>query len=142
MRRCRTAGVCHLLMLLGQMRSGATMWQLGSTAYDAADGQKLSLNTTAARSRCCLCRQPAPISPCNARPLPTATLPPPACRYNEDLEGVLLSFRNMRVLTHAAVIHPYFPYVRLEVLADVVLFRPRTGTRLGAFLFEGEESDD
>ena len=53
------------------------------------------------------------------------------CRYSEDLEGVVLSFANERVLTTQASIHPYFPFVRLEVLADLVLFRPRPGMRLG-----------
>lgn len=51
-------------------------------------------------------------------------------RYSEDLEGVLLSYRNERVLTQAASIHPYFPFVRVEVAADVVLFRPCLGMRL------------
>lgn len=54
------------------------------------------------------------------------------CRWNPDLEGVLLSFRNERVLTQAATIHPYFPFVRLDVAAEVVVFRPRPGMRLGA----------
>ncbi len=53
-------------------------------------------------------------------------------RWNEDLEGVLLAFRNERVLTQAATIHPYFPFVRLEVAAEVAVFRPRPGMRLGA----------
>lgn len=44
----------------------------------------------------------------------------------------MLSYRNERVLTQAASIHPYFPYVRVQVAADVVLFRPRPGMRLGA----------
>lgn len=51
-------------------------------------------------------------------------------RWNEDLEGVLLAFRNERVLTQAATIHPYFPFVRLEVAAEVTVFRPRPGMRL------------
>ncbi|KAI7840954.1 hypothetical protein COHA_005384 [Chlorella ohadii] len=51
-------------------------------------------------------------------------------RWNEDLEGVLLAFRNERVLTQAATIHPYFPFVRLEVAAEVAVFRPRPGMRL------------
>lgn len=54
-------------------------------------------------------------------------------RWNEDLDGVLLSFRNERVLTQAATIHPYFPFVRLEVAAEVAVFRPRPGMRLGAW---------
>ena len=49
------------------------------------------------------------------------------------MEGVLLAFRNERVLTQAATIHPYFPFVRLEVAAEVVVFRPRPGMRLGAW---------
>ena len=53
-----------------------------------------------------------------------------ACRYNDDLGGVLLSYRNARVLTRQASIHPYFPYVRVEVVAEVVLFKPRPGLRL------------
>ncbi len=36
------------------------------------------------------------------------------------------------MLTQAASIHPYFPFVRVEVAADIVLFRPRLGMRLGA----------
>lgn len=51
-------------------------------------------------------------------------------RYNEELEGVILSFSNERVLTHHAAIQPYFPFVKVEVLADVVLFRARQGMRL------------
>ena len=43
----------------------------------------------------------------------------------------MLSFANERVLTTQASIHPYFPFVHLEVLADLVLFRPRAGMRLG-----------
>lgn len=54
-------------------------------------------------------------------------------RWNEDLEGVLLAFCNERVLTQAATIHPYFPFVRLEVAAEVTVFRPRPGMRLGAW---------
>ena len=43
-----------------------------------------------------------------------------------------MSYANERVLTKTACIHPYFPYARLEVTAEVVLFRPRPGIRLGA----------
>ncbi len=53
------------------------------------------------------------------------------CRYNEDLDGVLLSYSSERILTHQAHIHPYFPLVRVEVAADAVLFRPQAGMRLG-----------
>ncbi|GAB4817406.1 hypothetical protein N2152v2_004452 [Parachlorella kessleri] len=51
-------------------------------------------------------------------------------RYNEDLDGVLLSYSSERILTHQAHIHPYFPLVRVEVAADAVLFRPQAGMRL------------
>jgi hypothetical protein len=55
------------------------------------------------------------------------------CRsYNDDLGGVMLSYANERLLTQAAAIHPYFPFVRVDVVADIVLFRPRPGMQLGA----------
>lgn len=45
----------------------------------------------------------------------------------------MLSYSGCRVLSRAAApIHPYFPYVRLDVQADAVVFRPRAGMRLGA----------
>lgn len=51
-----------------------------------------------------------------------------------DLEGVVLAYRNVAIRTQDASIHPYFPYVRVGVSADVTLFRPRAGMRLGALL--------
>ena len=51
---------------------------------------------------------------------------------DDDLEGVLLAYRGERVLTQAATIHTYFPLVRVEVAANVLLFRPSPGMRLGA----------
>lgn len=44
----------------------------------------------------------------------------------------MLSYARERLLTQAAAIHPYFPFVRVEVVADIVLFRPRPGMQLGA----------
>ena len=43
----------------------------------------------------------------------------------------MLAYRNERVLTRQGQIHPYFPLVRVEVTADVVVFRPQPGKRLG-----------
>lgn len=51
-------------------------------------------------------------------------------RYNEHLDGVPLSISNEKILTQQAHIHPYFPLVRVDVSADVVLFKPQLGTRL------------
>ena len=51
-------------------------------------------------------------------------------RYNHDLEGVVLSYSDERVLSHAAVVHPYFPLTRLLVQATLVVFRPLPGARL------------
>ena len=45
---------------------------------------------------------------------------------------MLLSYSGERVLTQEAYIHTYFPLVRVHVAADVLLFRPRPGMRLGA----------
>lgn len=47
------------------------------------------------------------------------------------MDGVPLSISNEKILTQQAHIHPYFPLVRVDVTADVVLFKPQLGTRLG-----------
>lgn len=47
---------------------------------------------------------------------------------------MVLAYRNVRVLEQAAIVQPYFPLVRVAVAADVVLFRPRAGMRLGKAL--------
>ena len=43
----------------------------------------------------------------------------------------MLAYRNVRMLTRQARVHPYFPYVRVQVAVDLVLFKPRPGMRLG-----------
>jgi hypothetical protein len=50
------------------------------------------------------------------------------------LDGVLLSYTNVRVLTKQAPILTYFPFVRVEVVADVVLLRPKIGMHMGGRL--------
>ncbi len=52
-------------------------------------------------------------------------------RYNEDLEGVLLSYCRERLVSKHASLHPYFPYLQVTVRADVVLFRPLVASHLG-----------
>lgn len=66
--------------------------------------------------------------------LPACRHPRLPCRYNDDLDGVLLSYTNVRVLTKQAPILTYFPFVRVEVVADVVLLRPKIGMHMGALL--------
>ena len=55
-------------------------------------------------------------------------------RYNEDFEGVPLAYSGERVLRQTATVHPYFPLARLEVAAEVVVFRPAVGSRVGKLL--------
>lgn len=57
---------------------------------------------------------------------------PGRCRYNDDFDGVILAVDNERIITQRAHVHPYFPLVRVDVEADVLLFKPRVGMRLGA----------
>lgn len=51
-------------------------------------------------------------------------------RFNEDLEGVVLSYSKERIVSKQAVIRPYFPYLHVKVCADVVLFKPQVGALL------------
>lgn len=51
-------------------------------------------------------------------------------RYNDDLGGVTLSYSDEKVLSQSALVHPYFPLVRLIVSATLVVFKPRAGARL------------
>eukprot|EP00891_Asterochloris_glomerata_P003149 jgi/Astpho2/3149/Aster-x1126 len=49
------------------------------------------------------------------------------CRYIHQLEGVVLSYANLKLLAKHGLIHVYFPFFRASVTADVTLFRPRAG---------------
>jgi DNA-directed RNA polymerase I subunit RPA43 len=51
-------------------------------------------------------------------------------RYNEDCEGVIVSYSNEKILSQHAQVHPYFPYLRVKVLSIVVVFRPLPDARL------------
>ena len=54
----------------------------------------------------------------------------PSCRYNEEVEGVILAYSDEKVLSQSAMVHSYFPLVRLIVSATLVVFKPRPGARL------------
>ena len=45
---------------------------------------------------------------------------------------MLLAYSNVKLLTSAGTVLPYFPYLRVVVSADAVLFNPAVGQRLGA----------
>ncbi len=49
----------------------------------------------------------------------------------------MLSYSNLRMLTRQAAIHPYFAFARIELAADLVLFLPTEGMRLGAAWVHG-----
>jgi len=51
-------------------------------------------------------------------------------RYNEDCEGVIVSYSNEKILSQHAQVHPYFPYLRVKVLSIVVVFQPLPAARL------------
>lgn len=51
-------------------------------------------------------------------------------RYNEDLEGVVLSYTKERILSTQAKIHPYFPYFHVDVMALVFMFKPAVGIEI------------
>ena len=51
-------------------------------------------------------------------------------RYNDDFDGVVLSYANERVSTQHARVHPYFPYIRVGISADLIIFKPQVGARL------------
>ncbi|KAK9868896.1 hypothetical protein WJX84_008253 [Apatococcus fuscideae] len=48
-------------------------------------------------------------------------------RYSEDLSGVLLAYNNERILSMQAPVHIYFPYMHVDVAADIVVFCPAPG---------------
>ena len=52
------------------------------------------------------------------------------CRYNENLNGVVLAYSDEKVVSQTALVHPYFPLARLIVSATLVVFRPYPGARL------------
>lgn len=120
-------------------------WQLCATAESFAAHHRLLIIACVAGRLVAAAVQPDACphwSVCcwPASPLPAA-LPRLACpscllpwhrRYNDDLEGVMLSYSNARLLTRQASIHPYFAFVRVEVAVDGVLFHPKAGMRLGA----------
>ncbi|KAL4520007.1 hypothetical protein Ndes2526B_g01441 [Nannochloris sp. 'desiccata'] len=51
-------------------------------------------------------------------------------KYNDNLNGVVLSYSNEKVVSQTALVHPYFPLARLVVSATLVVFRPYSGARL------------
>eukprot|EP00899_Mesostigma_viride_P021592 jgi/Mesvir1/29434/Mv23016-RA.1 len=52
-------------------------------------------------------------------------------RFNDRLGGVLLSYRRERVLADkATILSGMFPYFRVKVVADLVVFAPRVGSML------------
>lgn len=51
-------------------------------------------------------------------------------RYNEDCEGVIVSYSNEKISSQHAQVHPYFPYLRVKVLCTVVVFQPLQDARL------------
>ena len=51
-------------------------------------------------------------------------------RYNDEIDGVPLAYSDERVVSTAAIVHPYFPLTRLTVTATLVAFRPRPGVRV------------
>lgn len=52
------------------------------------------------------------------------------CRYNEELEGVVLAYKDERIVSRTAIVHPYFPLVRLLVSATLTVFKPKSGARI------------
>ncbi|GLC36636.1 hypothetical protein PLESTM_000483500 [Pleodorina starrii] len=51
-------------------------------------------------------------------------------RYVDEIDGVLVAYSNIEILTKKPVIHPYFPYFHLDVRADVLVFKPAPGMTL------------
>ena len=64
----------------------------------------------------------ATVTPALITPRPAPGLFP--FRFNEDMEGVVLSYTNERIVSQEGRVHPYFPFTRVQVTADVVLFKP------------------
>jgi hypothetical protein len=52
-------------------------------------------------------------------------------RYIDELEGVALSYSNVRVLEKDARIINEFPHMHFHIRADILLFCPKVGTLLG-----------
>lgn len=50
--------------------------------------------------------------------------------YDDDLGGVMLCHSNERLLSKQGNIHPYFPYIHVEVDANISLFQPKPGNYL------------
>ncbi len=48
-------------------------------------------------------------------------------RFNEQLDGVPVAYRDVRQGSKAAVVSPYFPMCRVNVRASFTLIRPRVG---------------
>mmetsp|Transcript_8354 Transcript_8354/g.16076 ORF Transcript_8354/g.16076 Transcript_8354/m.16076 type:complete len:178 (-) Transcript_8354:130-663(-) len=51
-------------------------------------------------------------------------------KYVDDFDGVVLSYSDVNILTKEPVIHPYFPYFHLDVIATIVLFKPTKGSKM------------
>mmetsp|Transcript_35799 Transcript_35799/g.79664 ORF Transcript_35799/g.79664 Transcript_35799/m.79664 type:complete len:313 (-) Transcript_35799:486-1424(-) len=51
-------------------------------------------------------------------------------RYNEEFEGIVMAYSNVTSSNKAASIHPYFPFVHLDVRAQLLLFKPVVGNML------------
>eukprot|EP00884_Botryococcus_braunii_P016950 jgi/Botrbrau1/3939/Bobra.0365s0014.1 len=48
-------------------------------------------------------------------------------RWNDGLGGIFLAYSGESITASQATIHPVFPYIRVRVNADVLLFRPKAG---------------
>ncbi|MEW5315454.1 MAG: hypothetical protein WDW38_006881 [Sanguina aurantia] len=51
-------------------------------------------------------------------------------RYSESFEGVVMAYDDLNVLTKNPIIHPFFPYLSVDVSAEVLLFKPMPGQSL------------
>ena len=53
-------------------------------------------------------------------------------RYSEDVEGVILAFQNIKLLNNMSEIVDESYYIRINVKADCLVFRPTRGMELMA----------
>ena len=52
-------------------------------------------------------------------------------QYNTDMGGIILAYRNLRILSPKAELLDYLPFLKLDVEVTVSAFCPEKGMRLG-----------
>ncbi|KAK9826838.1 hypothetical protein WJX81_006320 [Elliptochloris bilobata] len=48
-------------------------------------------------------------------------------KWSDVLDGALIAYAKERIVSLQATIHPYFPYIHVDVSAQVLVFAPRVG---------------